>query len=85
MARASQRKGRRNELALAKLLEEKGHTVRPHSQWEANDLTVDGEQVEVKVRANGFGMFYDLFDKGIVTVYCKADRKKWIKIKIEEV
>ncbi len=82
MGKASQRKGRRNELALAKLLQGLGHEVRVHTQWEAWDLTIDGEAVEVKVRANGFGLFYDLLESGIATVYCKADRKPWLRFKI---
>ncbi len=82
MGRASQRKGRRNELALAKLLQELGHEVRVHTQWEAWDLSVDGTPVEVKVRKNGFGLFYDLLEGDIATVYCRADRRPWIKLEI---
>ena len=84
MGKASQRKGRRNELALGKLLTDLGHKVRVHTQWEAWDLSVDDKPVEVKCRANGFGLYYDLADEGIETVYVRADRKPWLKLTIEK-
>ncbi|MCP4366254.1 MAG: hypothetical protein GY800_13290, partial [Planctomycetes bacterium] len=36
----------------------------------------------VKVRKNGFGLFYDLLEGDIATVYCKADRRPWIRLEI---
>jgi hypothetical protein len=80
MGRSSQQKGRRSELALSRLLSEIGHEVRPHTQWEPLDLTVDDKPVEVKCRANGFTMFYTALDAGAETIYVKADRKLWIKM-----
>lgn len=83
MGRTSQKKGRRNEIALARLLRSLGHDVRVHGLWEEWDLTVDGQPVEVKTRKNGYRLFYSLAEQGITTVYCRQDRKPWLKFTVE--
>ena len=83
MGKSSQRKGRNGELELERILRSQGHEVKRHTQWEAWDLTVDGEPIEIKRRKTGYSLFYSLERQGISTVYCRADRKPWLRIKFE--
>jgi hypothetical protein len=86
MGKSSQRKGRREELALAKLLESHGRSVRVHSQWEKNDLTVDGEQCEVKFRtgAGSYSWLYQVVEEqGLRLAYCRTARKPWLEIRVK--
>ena len=85
IGRSSQRKGRRSELALASLLEDLGHSAKAHGQWAKLDITVDGVPGEVKVRKNGFGIFYEALEAGAGEVYVKADRKPWLRLILSEI
>ena len=82
MSRANQRKGRRNELELAKLLQRCGFEVRVHGQYEPLDLTVEGVPAEVKTRKGGFGLLYQAVDAGAGLFFAKADRKPWLMLTI---